>query len=90
MKKTFKVIEVKTIERDGDDYEYVSDIGLDDNGNIVIYKTPDVLNAMRFNEWGDGLEAQGKLRKQFIELVRSYFIPKSKHEISYKFVTVDW
>lgn len=90
MTKKFKVIEIKTIERDGDDYEYVSNIGLDDNGNIVIYKTPNVLNAMHFNEWGDETEPQSKLRKQFIELVKSYFLPKQKHVISYKLVTVDW
>lgn len=89
MKKTFKVIEVKTIERDGDDYEYVSGIVLDTNGNIVINKTPDVLSAMRFNAWRVGLETQGKLRKQFIELVKSYFLPKKNHEISYKLVTVE-
>lgn len=90
MTKKFKVIEVKTIERDGDDYEYVSNIGIDTNGNIVIYKTPNVLNAMHFNEWGDDFELQGKLRKQFIELVKNYFLPKEKHEISYKLVTVNW
>lgn len=90
MKKKFKVIEIKTIERDGDDYEYVSDIGLDDNGNIVIYKTPDVLNAMRFNEWGDETYPQAKLRTQFIDLVKTYFHHKENHEISYKLVTVDW
>lgn len=89
MTKKFKVIEIKTIERDGDDYEYVSDIGLDDRGNIVIYKTPDVLSAMHFNEWGDELETEGKLRKQFIDLVKTY-LPKKKHVISYKLVTVDW
>ncbi len=90
MKKTFKVIEVKTIERDGDDYEYVSDIGLDDKGNIVIYKTPNVLNAMHFNEWGDKLETQAKLRKQFIDLVKSYFLPKKNYKISYKLATLNF
>lgn len=88
MTMKFKVIEVKIIERDGNDYEYVSDIGLDGNGNIVIYKSPNVLNAMHFNEWGDELALQNKLRKQFIELVKSYFVPRDKYEISYKTVTV--
>ena len=90
MTKKFKVIEIKTIERDGDVYEYVSNIGLDSNGNIVIHKTPEVLSAMHFNEWGDELDTQAKLRKQFIDLVKSYFIPKQKYVISYKLVTVDW
>ena len=89
MKKTFKVIEVKTIERDGDDYEYVSSIGLDTNGNIIITKTPEILIAMRFNEWGEELETEGKLRKQFIDLVKT-FLPKKNHVISYKLVTVEW
>lgn len=90
MKKKFKVIEIKTIEHDGDDYEYVSYIGIDDNGNIVIYKTPNVLSAMHFNEWGDETYPQAKLRKQFIELVKTYFGHRGKYEISYKLVTVEW
>ena len=89
MTKKFKVIEIKTIELDGDVYEYVSGIGIDSNGNIVIHKTPEVLSAMHFNEWGDELEIQAKLRKRFIELVKTY-LPKKKHEVSYKLVTVNW
>ena len=90
MTKKFKVIEIKTIERDGEDYEYVSDIGLDDTGNIVIYKTTNVLSAMHFNEWGDETYPQAKLRNQFIELVKTYLCNKQKYEVSYKLVTVEW
>lgn len=83
MIKKFKVIEVKTIERDGDNYEYVSNIGLDTNGNIVIHTSPNVLNAWIFNEWGDKIETEGKLRNQLMNMVQTYFTKKN-HTISYK------
>ena len=54
---TFKVIEVKIAEYDGrmtyDNYKYVSDIGIDMVGNIVIFTSPKIMDAMRFSDGGE-------------------------------------
>ena len=71
----------------GESYEYVSGIITDDVGNIKITTCGDVLNAMRFNNWEALDEHERKLRKQFLELVESYF-PKKYHTITYHDVKV--
>ena len=89
--ETFKVIEVKIAEYDGrmtyDNYKYVSDIGIDMVGNIVIFTSPNIMDAMKFSDGEDNV--QTKLREQFINMVKTYF-PKKNHQISYKLVTVTW
>ena len=88
---TFNVIQIKNTEFDGrlyyDTYEYVTSIGVNDKGMIVINTSSDVLKSMWFNDWGVQNDKEKKLREQFIELVKSYF-PKKNHEVSYKVVTV--
>jgi len=81
----FKVIEIKTIERDGDSYEYVTKIDVDQYGRIVIVTSPGVLNAMRFSDY-DGNEKS--LRDQLLNLVKTYF-PKKNHTIQYRSVTIE-
>lgn len=88
---TFNVIQIKNTEFDGrlyyDTYEYVTGIGVNDNGMIIINTSSDVLKGMRFNDWNVQNDKEKKLREQFIELVKNYF-SKKNHEVSYKVVTV--
>ena len=88
MKQSFKVIEVKIKERDGDLYEYVTRIDVDQYGNIVIITTPNVLNAMKFSDYSIYTEQEKENRKQIMSLVKSYF-PKKNHVISYRTLTVE-
>lgn len=86
MKKSFKVIEVKINEHDGDSYDYVTRIDVDQYGKIVIITSPDVLAAMKFI-----VETTNKefiIREQMLNLVKSYF-PKKNHTISYRTLTIE-
>ena len=82
----FKVIEIKTIERDGDSYEYVTKIDVDQYGRIVIVTSPGVLNAMRFSDYD--VKNEKSLRDQLLNLVKTYF-PKKNHTIQYRSVTIE-
>lgn len=84
--KEFKVIEIKQIERDGDSYEYVTKIDVNQYGRITILTSPDVLNAMRFGDYE--VENEKSLRKQLLDLVKTYF-PKKNHVIQYRTVTIN-
>lgn len=84
--KEFKVIEIKKIERDGDSYEYVTKIDVNEYGRITILTSPNVLDAMKFSDYG--VENEKSLRKQLIDLVKTYF-PKKNHVIQYRTVTIN-
>ncbi len=84
--KEFKVIEVTKIERDGDSYEYVTKIDVNQYGRITILTLPDVLNAMRFGDYE--VENEKSLRKQLLDLVKTYF-PNKNHVIQYRTVTIN-
>lgn len=86
MKKSFKVIEVKINERDGDSYDYVTKIGVDYDGKIIICTSPDVLNAMKF--MNEAYDKESVNREQMLNLVKSYF-PKKNHTISYRTLTIE-
>ena len=86
MKKSFKVIEVKINEHDGDSYYYVTRIDVDQYGKIVIVTSPDVLNAMKFIN--ETCNKEFIIREQMLNLVKSYF-PKKNHTISYRTLTVE-
>ena len=88
MKESFKVIEVKINEHDGDSYYYVTKIDVDDYGNIVIITSPDVLNAMKFSDYSIYIEQEKENRKQMLNLVKTYF-PKKNHTISYRTLTIE-
>lgn len=86
MRKSFKVIQVKINEHDGDSYDYVTKIDVDHYGKIVIVTSPSVLDAMKFMD-----EAYNKeliIREQMLNLVKSYF-PKKNHTISYRTLTIE-
>lgn len=89
--KEFKVIQIKTSEFDGrmyyDSYEYVSKIITDDQGNLKVLTSGDVLNAMRFNDWHVLDDHETKLRDKFLDLIKSYF-PKKDYEITYHTVKI--
>ena len=82
----FKVIEIKTIERDGYSYEYVTKIDVNQYGRIVILTSPDVLDAMKFIDYE--VEYEKPLRDQLLNLVKAYF-PKKNHTIQYRTVTIN-
>ena len=82
----FKVIEIKEIERDGDSYEYVTKIVVNQYGEINIFTSPNVLNAMQFNDWA--IENEKPLYDQLLNLVKTYF-PKKNHVIQYRTVTIN-
>lgn len=84
--KEFKVIEIKQIERDGDSYEYVTKIDVNQYGRITILTSPDVLNAMRFGDYE--VENEKSLREQLLDLVKTYF-PKKNYVIQYRTVTIN-
>ena len=88
MKQSFKVIEVKINEHDGDSYYYVTKIDIDKYGNTVIIKSPDVLNAMKFSNYSIYTEQEKENRELILKLVKSYF-PKKNHTISYRTLTVE-
>ena len=89
--KEFKVIQIKKTEFDGrtynDSYEYVSKIVTDDQGNLKVLTSGDVLNAIRFNDWHVLDDHEQKLRDKFLDLVKSYF-PKKNHTITYHKVKI--
>ena len=82
----FKVIEIKTIERNGDSYEYVMKIDVNQYGRIVIVTSPDVLDAMKFSDYI--VEYEKPLHDQLLNLVKTYF-PKKNHTIQYRSVTIE-
>ena len=84
--KRFKVIEVTINEHDGDSYEYVTKIDVDQYGRIVIVTSPGVLNAMRFSDYD--VKNEKSLRDQLLNLVKTYF-PKKNHTIQYRSVTIE-
>lgn len=88
MAKSFKVIEVKVNEYDGDSYYYVTKIDVDQYGNTVINTSPDVLNAMKFSNYSVYIEQEKENRELMLKLVKSYF-PKENHTISYRTLTVE-
>ena len=83
--KSFKVIEVTINEYDGDSYEYVTKIDVNQYGRIVILTSPDVLNAMKFSDCD---EKEKSLHNQLLNLVKTYF-PKKNHAIQYRSVTIE-
>lgn len=87
MKKSFKVIEVKINERDGDSYEYLTKIDVNQYGKIVICTSPSVLDAMKFMDEAYN-DKETLLREQMLNLVKSYF-PKKNHTISYRTLTIE-
>lgn len=84
----FKVIEIKEIEYDGDSYEYVTKIDVNQYGQITILTSTNVLNAMRFSDYVVENENEKSLRNQLLNLVKTYF-PKKNHTIQYRTVTVN-
>lgn len=86
--KSFKVIEVKINEHDGDSYEYVTKIDVNQYGNIVVSTSSDVLNAMKFSDYATYVENEKKNREQMLNIVKTYF-PKKNHTISYRTLTID-
>ena len=87
-KNSFKVIEIKINEYDGDSYYYVTKIDVDQYGNTVIITSPDVLNAMKFSNYSVYIEQEKETRELMLKLVKSYF-PKKNHTISYRTLTVE-
>lgn len=88
MRESFKVIEVKINEHDGDSYYYVTKIDVDQYGNIVIITSPDVLNAMKFSNYSIYNEQEKENRELILKLVKTYF-PTKNHTISYRTLTVE-
>lgn len=88
MKQSYKIIEIKINEHDGDSYYYVTRIDVDHHGNIVIITSSDVLNAMKFSDYSTYIEQEKENREQILKLVKTYF-PKKNHRISYRTLTID-
>lgn len=86
--QSFKVIEVKENEYDGDSYEYVTKIDVNQYGNIVVCTSSDVLNAMKFSDYATYFGAEKENRELILKLVKSYF-PKKNHTISYRTLNID-
>lgn len=86
--KSFKVIEVKENEYDGDSYKYVTKIDVNQYGNIVVCTSSDVLNAMKFSDYATYVENEKKNREHMLKLVKSYF-PKKNHTISYRTLIIE-
>lgn len=86
MKRSFKVIEVKINEHDGDSYDYVVRIDVDQHGKIVIVTSPSVLDAMKFMD--EAYNEELIIREQMLNLVKSYF-PKKNHTISYRTLNIE-
>lgn len=84
--KEFKVIEIKEIERDGDSYEYVTKIDVNQHGRITVSTSPNVLDAMKFGDYG--IEIENFLRESLLNLVKTYF-PKKNHVIQYRTVIIN-
>lgn len=84
--QSFKVIEVKENEYDGDSYEYVTKIDVNHYGKIVVCTCPNVLNAMKFMV--EAYNEESVIQEQMLKLVKSYF-PKKNHTISYRTLTID-
>lgn len=86
--ESFKVIEIKEIEYDGDSYEYVTKVDVNQYGQIVVFTSPSIFNAMRFSDYSVQTENEKSLRKQLLDLVKTYF-PKKNHTIQYRSVTIN-
>lgn len=84
----FKVIVIKEIEYDGDSYEYVTKIDVNQYGQITIFTSPNILNAMKFSDYVVENENEKSLRNQLLNLVKAYF-PKRNHTIQYCKVTIN-
>lgn len=84
--KEFKVIEIKEIGRDGDSYEYVTKIDVNQHGRITVLTSPNVLDAMKFGDYG--IEIENFLRESLLNLVKTYF-PKKNHVIQYRTVIIN-
>lgn len=82
----FNVIEIKEIEHEGDSYEYVMKIDVDQYGQIIILTSPNVLDAMKFRD--HVTENEKSLHNQLLNLVKTYF-PKKNHTIKYRTVTIN-
>lgn len=86
--QSFKVIEVKEKEYDGDSYEYVTKIDVNQYGNIVVCTSSDVLNAMKFSDYSSYIEEEKEKRELILKLVKKHF-PKKNHTIQYRTVTIN-
>ena len=84
--ESFKVIEVTISERDGDSHKYVTKIDVNQYGQIIIMTSPNVLDAMRFNNYV--IENEKALHNQLMNLIKTYF-PKKNHTIQYRTVTIN-
>lgn len=86
--QSFKVIEVKEKEYDGDSYEYVTKIDVNQYGNIVVCTSSNVLNAMRFSDYATYVGGEKEKRELILKLVKTHF-PKKNHTISYRTLIID-
>ena len=86
--QSFKVIEVKENKYDGDSYEYVTKIDVNQYGTIVVCTSPNVLNAMRFSDYVAYVGKEKENRELILKLVKSYF-PKKNHTVSYRTLNID-
>jgi hypothetical protein len=86
--KRFKVIEVTINEHDGDSYEYVTKIDVNQYGQITILTSSNVLNAMKFSDYVVENDKEKSLHNQLLNLVKVYF-PKKNHTIQYRSVTIE-
>lgn len=86
--KSFKVIEVKENEYDGDSYEYVTKIDVNQYGNIVVCTSSNVLDAMKFSDYATYIGEEKEKRELILKLVKKHF-PKKNHTISYCTLNID-
>lgn len=86
--ESFKVIQVIENEYDGDSYEYVTKIDVNQYGNIVVCTSPNVLNAMKFSDYATYVGQEKEKRELMLKLVKTHF-PKKNHTISYRTLTIE-
>ena len=86
--QSFKVIEVKKNEYDGDSYEYVTKIDVNQYGNIVVCTSSNVLDAMKFSDYAVYVGQEKEKRELMLKLVKTHF-PKKNHTISYRTLNIE-
>ena len=86
--RSFKVIEVKENECDGESYEYVTKIDVDQYGDVVVHTSSDVLDAMKFIDYATHVEGEKENRELILKLVKNNF-PRKYHTISYRTLIID-
>lgn len=86
--QSFKVIQVIENEYDGDSYEYVTKIIVNQYGNIVVCTSSNVLDAMKFSDYATYIEEEKEKRELILKLVKKHF-PKKNHTISYCTLNID-